>query len=215
MKTRTHTGAKRRTPRNDRHHEPTWEIATLFPNQGQWSEGDYLCLDTNHLVELSDGCLEVLPMPTTVHQLIVLYLYRLLDAFACPDLGLVVTAPLRVRLWADKFREPDVVLMLKENLGRARNKYWEGADLAMEVVSADPDDRTRDLVVKPVEYARAGIREYWIVDPELKQITILTLRGKKYVVAGEYKAGTAASRLLPGFSVDVETVFARSSAVKE
>jgi len=195
---------------NGRHHEPTWEIATLFPNQGQWSEGDYLCLDTNHLVELSDGCLEVLPMPTTMHQLIVLYLYKLLDAFACPDLGLVVTAPLRVRLWADKFREPDVVLMLKENRHRARNDYWEGADLAMEVVSDDPDDRERDLVVKPVEYARAGIREYWIVDPKLKQITILTLRGKKYVVAGEYKTGTAASRLLPGFSVDVDAVFARS-----
>jgi Uma2 family endonuclease len=195
---------------NGRHHGPTWEIATLFPNQGQWSEGDYLFLDTNHLVELSDGCLEVLPMPTTVHQLIVFYLCKLLDAFACPDLGLVVPAPLRVRLWAEKFREPDVVLMLKENLHRARNDYWEGADLVMEVVSDDPDDRERDLVVKPVEYARAGIREYWIVDPKLKQITIRTLRGKKYVVAGEYKTGMAASRLLPGFSVDVDAVFARS-----
>jgi Uma2 family endonuclease len=80
----------------------------------------------------------------------------------------------------------------------------------MEVVSGDPDDRERDLVVKPVEYARAGIREYWIVDPKLRQITILTLRGKKYVVAGEYKSGTASSRLLPGFSVDVDSVFART-----
>src|SRR5271168_25243 len=125
MKTKTRTSGTRRTGVNGRHDEPAWKIATLFPNQGQWSEGDYLCLDTNHLVELSDGCVEVLAMPTTVHQLIVLYLYKLLDAFTCPNLGLVVTAPLRVRLWANKFREPDVVLMLKDNLHRARNDYWE------------------------------------------------------------------------------------------
>ncbi len=210
MKTKTGTRGRKRTRMNGRLHEPTWDIATLFPNQGQWSEGDYLCLDTNHLVELSDGCVEVLPMPTTAHQLIVLYLYRLLYAFTSPDLGLVLTSPLRVRLWADKIREPDIVFMLKTNLHRARNEYWEGADLAMEVVSDDPDDRERDLVVKPVEYARAGIREYWIVDPKLKQITIMTLRGKKYVVAGEYKSATASSRLLSGFSVDVDAVFARS-----
>src|SRR5712692_7578885 len=42
--------------------EPTWEIAHLFPDQGTWTEGEYLALDTNHLIELSNGRLEVLPM---------------------------------------------------------------------------------------------------------------------------------------------------------
>jgi hypothetical protein len=43
---------------------PAWEIARLFPNQGQWSEGDYLSLTDHvrHLVELADGKVEVLPM---------------------------------------------------------------------------------------------------------------------------------------------------------
>ena len=44
--------------------EPTWEIATLFPNQGQWSEDEYLALNTNRFVEYRDGFMEVLPMPT-------------------------------------------------------------------------------------------------------------------------------------------------------
>jgi|TARA_B100001971_G_C18207240_1_gene548405 hypothetical protein len=43
--------------------EPTWDIAYLFPNQGYWSEDAYLDLKTNHLIELVDGKLEVLPMP--------------------------------------------------------------------------------------------------------------------------------------------------------
>jgi hypothetical protein len=44
--------------------EPTWEIAHLFPIQGDWTEAEYLALDTNHLIEFSDGHLEFLPMPT-------------------------------------------------------------------------------------------------------------------------------------------------------
>jgi Uma2 family endonuclease len=54
--------------------EPTWEIAHLFPPQGAWSEEGYLALPTNHLVEFSDGYIEVLPVPSQSHQWIVLFL---------------------------------------------------------------------------------------------------------------------------------------------
>src|SRR6266702_484554 len=61
--------------------EPAWEVAYLFPSQGDWTEEEYLALDTNRLVELSDGCLEVLAMPTIFHQLIVAHLHDLLHRF--------------------------------------------------------------------------------------------------------------------------------------
>ena len=84
------------------------------------------------------------------------------------------------------------------------DEYWEGADLVMEVVSSGDDDRRRDLKTKREEYAQAGISEYWIVDPVLEQITVLTLDGQTYVVHGEFKHGErATSKLLPGFGVDV------------
>src|SRR5207253_2015602 len=99
--------------------EPTWEVAYLFPAQGTWSEEEYLTLNGNRLVEFSQGVLEVLPVPTTSHQLVVAYLYGLLLAFVSGrDLGTVLFAPLRVRLWRRKFREPDIVVMLKEHAGR-------------------------------------------------------------------------------------------------
>ena len=64
--------------------------------------------------------------------------------------------------------------------------------------------RRRDLKQKREEYAQAGIPEYWIVDPELGQITVLTLEDQIYVVHGEFKRGDqATSKLLPGFAVDV------------
>lgn len=67
-------------PRNG----PTWEIAYLFPYQGAWSDDEYLALNSNHLIEFSNGVLDVLPMPTEQHQQIVLFLYRVLFAFILP-----------------------------------------------------------------------------------------------------------------------------------
>jgi hypothetical protein len=57
---------------------PAWEVARLFPDQGQWGESDYLELTrhTRRLVELSEGRVEVLPVPRTSHQKIVACLYR-------------------------------------------------------------------------------------------------------------------------------------------
>jgi len=192
--------------------EPAWDIAYLFPPQGQWTEDEYLALDTKRLVELSNGRLEVLPMPTTSHQFLVVYLYGLLLTHITPgQLGTVLIAALPVRLWRGKIREPDVVFMLKEHASRIGEKFWKGADLVMEVVSEGAKDRQRDLVKKRREYARAGIPEYWIVDPFEKRITVLKLAGKEYVVHGEFSPDdTASSALLAGFTVDVGEAFAHS-----
>ena len=195
--------------------EPAWHVAYLFPPQGQWSEEEYLAVtrDTHRLVELSDGCLEVLPMPKMSHQLIVGYLFSVLSAFASArDLGTVLFAALRVRLWRGKMREPDVVFMLKEHEDRMGEDYWRRADLVMEVVSPDDESRKRDLKEKRREYARAGIPEYWIVDPQKRRVTVLRLVGKRYVVHGEFgEESIATSHLLPGFSVDVSAMFAQAT----
>jgi Uma2 family endonuclease len=188
--------------------EPAWEIALLFPEQGTWTEEEYLALHTNRLVEFSDGYIEVLPVPTDFHQTIVAFLYRAVHGFVTArKLGKVLFAPLRVRLWKGKIREPDVVFLSSKNKHRI-NKYWNGADLVMEVVSEDDPDR--DWKKKRTEYAKAGIAEYWIVDPRDETITVLSLRkGRKtYEVVGKYRRGQqAASVLLDGLVVDVAKAF--------
>ena len=189
--------------------EPTWEIARLFPSQGQWSEWEYFALETERGVEFSNGTVEVLPMPTQRHQIILTLFVRLLTRF-CEQYAPATVLPsgLRVRLWPGKIREPDVVLMLVANDHRRGEEYWEGADLAVEVVSGSAKDRTRDLVHKRREYAQAAIPEYWIVDPELETVTVLTLDGDAYAEHGLFQRGeTATSRLLPGFAVAVDDVF--------
>ena len=191
--------------------ELTWEIAQLFPAQGHWSEEEFLALDTNHLIEFSHGQLEVLPMPTQSHQLLVIALFELLRNYVrSRQLGTVLFAPMRVQLWPGKYREPDILFMRTEHDDRRSDSFWQGADLVMEVVS--PDDPQRDTMTKRREYAQAGIPEYWIVGPADTSITVLTLRGQEYALHGEFVAGeTATSVLLDRFTVEVSSVFSEVS----
>ena len=181
------------------------ELPAVIPSQGEWTEADYLSMHTNRLVELSDGHLEFLPMPTHKHQMIVAFVYGLLKIFVDEHApGFVLFAPLRVRLWPGKFREPDIMYLGAEHRDRIK-EYWEGADLVMEIVS--PGKREHDLETKRAEYAKAGIPEYWIVDVVQEQITVLVLAKKSYRVHGEFCRGDiATSKLLPGFAVSVGEV---------
>jgi Uma2 family endonuclease len=182
-----------------------WEVAPLLPAQGEWSEEAYLWLTsrTNRLVEFSDGYIEVLPMPTDTHQAISAFLYDALRAFLQIVGGVVRYAPLRVRIKARKFREPDLVCLVSKEDTRRHDAFWEGADLVVEIVS--PDNPKRDLVKKRREYAQARIPEYWIVHPEAEQILVLRLENDKYLEHGVFKRGeNATSALLEGFAVSVD-----------
>lgn len=140
--------------------EPAWDIARLFPNQGEWSEQEYLTLPTNHLVEYTDGHIGVLPMPTQSHQLTVLFLYEALKEFLQKhSLGKVIVASFPVKLWDRQYREPDVAVMLSEHDDRRHEQYWEVPDLVIEIVS--PGNREHDLKTKRDDYARAVMPEYW------------------------------------------------------
>lgn len=105
--------------------QPAWEIAQLFPYQGSWHESDYLSLGTNQLVEFVDGRVEVLALPTELHQLIVRFLFQALFEFAekTNRLGIVLFAPLRLRLWEGRIREPDIVFLSTENQRHRGNQF--------------------------------------------------------------------------------------------
>jgi Uma2 family endonuclease len=193
--------------------EPAWDIARLFPYQGSWTERDYLELDTNHLVEFTDGFVEVLPMPKMGHQKIAFWLAESIKNFVRPrKMGTVLTAPFRVRVRKSKYREPDVMFMFAEHASRMGEDFWEGADLVVEVVSDDPESRERDHRTKREDYAEAGVPEYWIVDPQDRKVIVLNLVDRQYAVHGEFGPGMrASSEVLPGFDVEVTEVLAAAT----
>ncbi len=179
----------------------------LLPLQGLWTEAQYLRLtdQTNRFIEFTDGYVEVLPMPTRKHQAISRFLFLAFLAFVQPRGGTVFYAPLRVRISAGRFREPDLVLLLDVKDPRNQNAFWLGADLVVEIVS--PDHMERDTSLKRIEYAAAKIPEYWIINPEEESITVLKLTDDHYVAHGIFRRGdTAISSLLQGFMVSVDEV---------
>jgi Uma2 family endonuclease len=180
----------------------------ILPDQGSWSEERYLWLSehTNRLIEYTDGYLEFLPMPTDKHQSIMEFLFVAFRALVLPMGGKVHVAGLRLQIRPGKYREPDIVLLKAEKDPRWGERFWTGADLALEVVSQDKPER--DLIQKRGDYAEGRIPEYWIVNPQTDTITVLRLKGKSYVRHGLFRRGSrATSVILPGFSVDVAAVF--------
>jgi Uma2 family endonuclease len=187
---------------------PTWEIALNFPRQGEWTEEEYLSLGSNRLIEYSDGVLEFLPMPKPSHARISRYLSDLLrNHVASKNLGEVFWAPFSIRIAATRLREPDILFLSHDRIPDD-DVPPDGADLVVEVVSEGNEHRFRDFNTKRSEYAAAGIPEYWIVDPANEVVLVLKLVDGSYQVHGEFRSGQiASSALLPGFEVDVNSLY--------
>lgn len=183
-------------------------LTAALPPQGAWSDEAYLWLTdhSRHLIEFTDGWLEELPTPSSTHQAVLLFLYDAIRAYLRSHGGMVMVAPLRLRIREGKFREPDLMLLLQTDDPRYEERYWMGADLVTEVMS--PDDPNRDLVQKRTDYAEAGVHEYWIADPRHETILVRGLDDGAYRERGMYGRGDkAASPSLDGLFVDVAATF--------
>jgi len=187
-------------------------VAKLFPPQGQWSESEYFALpDTNRYVELSEGRLIMPPHPTFRHQEALKRVFLRLQAFVENNhLGMVEIAPLPVRLWAGKIREPDIFFIAQEHADRIAEQFCGVPDLVVEVISSST--RTVDRADKFYEYARAGVLEYWMVDLGEATVEVYVLKEGAYLLLGKYLPGqTATSQLLSGFQVIVDEVVSPAS----
>ena len=186
--------------------DPTWEVVDLYPRHGEWTKASYLALtECGRGVEFEQGFVRFLPMPTKQHQLVVKWLQYRLEQVTGFDR--VIPGAYAVQTADGRFRQPDIVYA--ENPDDLGDKFATAADLAIEVVSDAPSDRDRDFVQKRAEYAAAGIREYWIVDPADRAVTVLTLKDGTYVEHGRFAEGqTATSLVVPDFAVPVAELFA-------
>jgi len=145
---------------------------------------------------------------TDLHQRIVLLLSGLLDSFVeLLSLGRVQIAPFEVKLWpGGPSREPDVLFVANEHLGRIEEKRLIGApDLVIEVVSAG--SARIDKVDKFIEYEQAGVREYWLIDPRPRQQQADFYRRDddgRFTPAPLDKNGIYHSAILPGLWLNPE-----------
>jgi Uma2 family endonuclease len=184
----------------------TIEILPLFPRQGEWTEADYFRLpESNKIIELSEGRLIISPSPTPKHQDISARLFLILGNYVYSNnLGKLVAAPMDTRLYEGVVRQPDIAFMSNEHLDRITDK-WGVPDLVVEILSEGTAEIDKED--KYLEYQRAGVLEYWIVDPFKQSVEIYTLEHGNYTLYGISGTGDIAkSKLLDGFEVSIDEI---------
>ncbi|MBI3989313.1 MAG: Uma2 family endonuclease [candidate division NC10 bacterium] len=173
---------------------------------GGWTEARYFAeAPESRIVEFEDGEL-IMPSPVNVrHQQLVGFLTFLLRGYVrAKGLGEVLNGPAVVRLWPGLDYEPDIFVILGEQLRQFETQYFSGAPaLVVEITS--PGGRTYDLKHKAANYGRHGVREYWVVEPEegrLYQHTLPAEAPAPYTVQ-DYASGRVESLVVPGFWIEV------------
>lgn len=161
--------------------------------------------------EIIDGELIVTPSPIPFHQSLSLEAtIRIAGVVRSGDLGRVLTAPVDVTLADGAVVVPDIVFVRRDRLDIIGPKAIEGPpDLIVEILS--PSTKRRDQVAKKALYARNGVREYWIIDPEARTLGIFALRGDRFEpLPGN--DGVVRSEVLSGLAIDVAALFAAAEA---
>jgi Uma2 family endonuclease len=132
--------------------------------------------------ELLDGRLEVNPAPALLHQRVLGRLHvEMMLALDEPGLAHVFISPVDVIFAPTTVLEPDLVVVSPGRASILTHRAIEGVpDLVVEVVS--PSSRVWDKQNKSAAYARFGVPEYWIVDPDASCIDLLRLSGDAYVL---------------------------------
>jgi len=146
--------------------QPSQVTAAERPRKISYEEFLDWC-DEDTLAEWVDGDIVMTSPCSSIHQAVSDFLLKILGLYVEQrELGRVISAPFQMKTGpALSGREPDLLFIARENLGRLKRTYLEGpADLVVEVVS--PESRLRDRGEKLAEYEMGGVREYWIIDPE-------------------------------------------------
>ncbi|MCA8960012.1 MAG: Uma2 family endonuclease [Planctomycetes bacterium] len=170
----------------------SYEDYVLYPNDGKRHE----IVDGDHFMN---------PSPNLDHQTISRRLqFELYQKIELTGLGQVFDAPTDVQLSPHDIVVPDLVVVLKENRILTPSRIKGVPDLIVEILS--PSNRDYDTGLKRTTYERAGVPEYWIVDPESREIDPLRLEDGVYS-----SAGVVSDRIrftgLPDLEIDLSRVW--------
>ncbi len=186
---------------------------TTTPTTIKLTYEDYACFpDDGKRHELIDGEHYVTPAPLTKHQRVSVNLVSAIHHHCHQTKqGQVFSAPTDVIFTETDVVQPDVVFLAKDRDHLITRENIQGApDLIVEILSNST--RRRDERLKRNLYEQHGVKEYWIVDPELDSVKLYRLQEDRYAtpqeVSTEQPHATLTTPLLPTFALSLSDLFA-------
>jgi len=165
---------------------------------------EYLSLDDDGFrYELIDGVVVMSPSPGFDHQDVRGEIENQLRNFVKPRKLGWVGSEVDLRLGSKLVYRPDLLFVSSKNHLRRPKRLGFPPELVVEVLS--PSTTVFDLETKSADYAKFGILEYWIVNPDDGEIRFLHLVRGRYVEAKPTR-GKFASKAVPGFKLDLKAV---------
>jgi len=181
----------------------------MFAVKEKHTVKDYKLLPEGAPYQLIEGELVMTPSPTTFHQIISGNINERIRVFVKEkSAGLVLYAPIDIYLDDDNVFQPDIVFISKQRQKFIKDDGIHGApDIVVEILS--PSTAYYDIKKKYRIYEKFGVKEYWIVDPDMKSVELysLTEQGKFLLSANLSEQGIIKSAILNGFEVTLEDIF--------
>ena len=172
---------------------------------------DFVEWDEDVRSELFDGEVVMMATPSSKHQRVSGELFFQIRSYLEGKTCRVFAAPFSVRLFPKKDNsddtvfEPDIVVVCDPE--KLDDKGCNGApDLVIEITS--PSTARYDRILKFRKYQNAGVREYWIADPEIKSVQACILENGRYVVYVYDETEKAPVSVLQNCEIDLQKVFA-------
>lgn len=170
---------------------------------------DYKLLPEGAPYQLIEGELIMTPAPNPLHQIISGNLFKKISRFVDEKgLGIVLYSPIDVYLGDENACQPDIVFISGERRGTIKEDGIYGApDMIIEILS--PLTAYYDIKKKFRVYERYGVKEYWIVDPDMKGVEIFLLKtaGEFELISKTYEKGEIESKIIGGLEIALEEIF--------
>ena len=185
------------------------EVNEALPEYRRYTYDDYCSWDDDKRWELIDGMPYAMSAPSQAHQEILSQLNRSIGNFLVGKPCKVLPAPFDVRLNADTrddtVVQPDLLVVCDKD--KLDGKSCVGApDLVIEILS--PSTSMRDRVLKFRRYLHAGVREYWIVEPDSKAVTVHILANGEYITRAYGEEDAVPVHVLDGCIIELTEIFA-------
>ncbi|MGQ9631389.1 MAG: Uma2 family endonuclease [bacterium] len=180
----------------------------MMKAQVKFTYEDYCQLPEDKRYELIGGEFFMVPSPSPYHQDILRNLLGALNAYVVDQaLGKVYCAPLDVVLSDEDVVQPDILFISKDRVDIIGERSIRGApDLVVEILS--PATAERDRTLRKKLYAKYGVRECWLVDPESEAVEVFQLGERGFESVSRYEGeGVVKSAILEGLAIPLGEIF--------